>query len=106
MMRMFATRLGSDAGGGGRRQTDLDHGALALLPGDGDGAVVSGDDLLGERQAQTGARLLGGGEEREERLQPLARDSPTRVLHPEACPGAAVGPGVQRGGDADRAARG
>src|SRR5262249_6853193 len=89
-MRMLATRLHSGGGGGGRRKRDLDHGALALLAGDGEGPLVRGDDLLGEREAEAGARFLGGGEEGEERPQPLTRDPRAGVLHPDAGPGAAV----------------
>src|SRR5436309_9269084 len=89
-IRMVATRLGSGAGGGGRGQADLDDGPFALLAGDGDGPVVGGDDLLGERKAEAGARLLGGGEQGEERPQPLPRDTRARIVHPDAGPRAAV----------------
>src|SRR5437773_2840251 len=105
-IRMVATRLCSDAGGGVRRQADLDDGALPLVAADGDRPVVGGDDLLPEGGAEAGARLLRGGEQGEDRAEPLARDAPARVLHQDAGRGAAVGAGVARRGDADRAARG
>src|SRR5262249_60252289 len=63
---------------------DLDRRALAGTARDRDRSVVGGDDLLRQREPEPGARLLAGGEEREELRQTLGRDAGPRVLDPDA----------------------